>query len=158
MGRLFLRLVPLGWTCALVGCGALTSGDLQSAVVLGAMRYGEEQGNIRYEEGHLAIRFEGAQNDLVDAYVQSDDGHALAWVVDSDFQVVGYMDDPFVPTYRAHVQTPLPESGTYYIVFRELSLRPATFTVTLQGTPASGVIGLRAQSAPCPSCARPDAG
>jgi hypothetical protein len=133
-----LLLLALG---ALWGCGELTSGGLRSAEVLGAISYGSVKDGVGYIGGHLAYRFDGRENDVVDAYAQSDNGHALAWIVDSSFGVVGYMQDPSVPTYRAHVQTPLPWSGTYYLVFREASSQPATFQVTLEGVAAPVTAG-----------------
>jgi hypothetical protein len=89
--------------------------------------------NPRYR----AYKFGGNAGEQVDITVHASGGKdAVAWLLDDSGNVVASNDDADDTTLDSRISATLPGNTnpdiiTYYIVFREYSLRRATFTVTL---------------------------
>lgn len=119
----------------------LSDGSFKSSwKIVGSLDYGQTSDAVDYT-GHpkyRAFKFAGNEGDHVDVWVRSQDGDAVAWVLDNDFTVLGHNDDASDDTLDAHVKVTLPAnpSATHYVVFREYDKQHATFTVQLDGTPA----------------------
>lgn len=106
-------------------------------MVVGSLDYGQTSAPVAYTNNprYRAFKFAGAAGDAIDVWVRSQDGDAVAWVLDNDFKSLGYNDDADSTTTDAHVSVTLPAnaSQTHYIVFREFDQQKATFTVSLKG-------------------------
>jgi hypothetical protein len=90
---------------------------------------------------YRGFRFAAYAAETVDLSVRSDDGDAVAWVLDDRFYVLAVGSDADA-TRSSHVIATVPWSGTFYIVFRERSLRAAHFTVRFTAASAPVVIDL----------------
>ncbi len=106
---------------------------------LGTLSYGETSTSKPYTRTprYRAFKFEGAVNDKVDVWVRSDDGDAVAWLLDKSFKVIASNDDANDSTLDAHLAVTLPASTgtTHYIVYRDHGLSSSHFTVSLAGGP-----------------------
>jgi hypothetical protein len=111
--------------------------DAAPAWLLGSLSYGTSSGPVLYRTPprFRGFSFEGAAGDAVVVDVRSRKGDAVAWVLDSQGNVLGSNDDASPRTLDARVEVTLAQSGTHYIVFRDYWLRRNTFTVDLSGTP-----------------------
>src|SRR5262249_36553813 len=97
---------------------------------------------------YRAYSYSATQGDAVDVWVRSPDGDAVAWLLDSRYRVVTQNDDADRTTTDSHLVASKLSAGTYYVVFREYSLRAANFAVALQGSQApAGLVWPNAQSA-----------
>ena len=112
--------------------------DAAPAWLLGSLSYGQSSGPVWYRvpPRFRGFSFEGTAGDVVTIDVRSRRGDAVAWVIDSAGNVLGFNDDAAPSTLDAHVEATLAETGTHYIVFRDYWLRRNWFTVELAGTPA----------------------
>jgi hypothetical protein len=124
---------------AAVGTGPEMLRALRPEEVLGALAYGETSRPTPYSNPprYRAYFFVGVAGDSVDLWARSSDGDAVMWLATSTFKAIAFDDDADASTHDAHIATMLPESGTFYVVFRERDLEPATFSVTLAGSPAN---------------------
>jgi hypothetical protein len=96
--------------------------------------YGETAGPIHASGfGYSFLQFEAKAGDNVDVVVKSHDGHALAFLIDSDGNNIGRCDDDG-KSRAAHLTAPIAADGSYYIAFRDRNYNRATFTVTLKGS------------------------
>lgn len=133
------------------GCGspeqeatASDSSDLRAltpAEILGTIAYGETKAGINYKSppNYRALSFTAAAGDVVDAWVKSDDGDALAFLADAKWKTFATSDDAADDDTNSHLQATIPAAGKYYVVFRERDFEPATFSVSLTGpAPAGG--------------------
>lgn len=105
--------------------------------LLGTLKTGEMVGPVAYQAApkFRAYKFKGATNLRVDIWVRSEDGDAIAWLLDSSFKTLAKNDDDDSKTQDSHIEIRLPkrDDPTFYIVFRELDLQAANFTVELGG-------------------------
>ncbi|HEY2744272.1 MAG TPA: PPC domain-containing protein [Polyangia bacterium] len=101
-----------------------------------ALGYGATSAVVKTRGDYGWFKLDGRAGDEVVVDVKSDNGDAVVFVLDGFDDVVGMNDDADALTSDSHLVTTLPASGTYYIAFREYSFAPASFTVSLAGTPA----------------------
>ncbi len=106
------------------------------ADAIAPLSYGATTKSVTTRGDYGWYKFDGHAGDEVDVTVRSPNGDAVAFVLDGNDDVVAVNDDADALTTDSHVVTTLPADGTYYIAFREYSFAPASFTVTLAGTPA----------------------
>ncbi len=99
---------------------ALENGSSQSADYTGSPRY-------------LAYTLSGHTGDIVDIWVRSADGDAIAWLTNSRFKIVAKNDDAEDSTRDSHLVQTLSASGTYYVIFREYDGNQASFDISLGG-------------------------
>ncbi len=138
--------------CMLMAVGALTAcrpaakapvhdtfTKVGKADAIAPLSYGATTKSVKTRGDYGWYKFDGHAGDEVDVTVRSPNGDAVAFVLDGNDDVVAVNDDADPLTSDAHVVTTLPADGTYYVAFREYSFAPATFTVTLGGTPAAPV-------------------
>jgi hypothetical protein len=62
------------------------------------------------------------------------DADPIAWLLDSSFKILDKNDDARSGTQDSHIFKNV-DPGQYYVVFREISNQPATFTVHMLGGP-----------------------
>ena len=113
--------------------------------IVGSLDYGQTSDPVAYKSSptYRAFKFAGDKGDKVDITVSSDDGDAVAWLLDNSFRTIAKNDDAAEGgTLDSHITTTLPANRTasirtYYIVFREYSYAKATFTVGLKNTAAN---------------------
>lgn len=107
--------------------------------VLGTIDYGASTASVKYTKTprYRAYKFNGYEGDRVDAWVRSPGGDAVAWVLDSHFNVLAGNDDADDSTLDSHMLFTLPASDavTHYIVYRDYSLSTARFSVELAVQP-----------------------
>jgi hypothetical protein len=105
--------------------------------IVGDLIYGQTSAPIDYRRPprYRALKFPGYGGDVIDVWVRSATGDAVAWVLDDDFRVIAANDDADGYTFdaRIHVTLPAHASKTHYIVLRDFWLDPATFVVSLDG-------------------------
>jgi hypothetical protein len=103
-------------------------GTLEDSTTSAAVKYSS---NPKF----LGYQFLGTEGDDVSIWVRSKDGDAIAWLLDSKYNVIVKNDDEGMNNSDAYIHTLLTktENNIYYIVFRELDQERASFTVTLQG-------------------------
>jgi hypothetical protein len=112
---------------------------LTPAEIVGTIAPGTTSAPIHYQAPpqYRALSFTGKEGDVVDAWVRSTDGDAIAFLaMASKLKTIADNDDASDSTTDSHLTATLPADGTYYIVFRERDSEPATFTVSLAITPA----------------------
>lgn len=106
--------------------------------IVGSLDYGQTSATVRYTKSpkYRAFKFGGNAGDVVDVWVRSTHGDAVAWVLDNDFHVVASNDDADTTTLDAHVHATLPANAsiTHYVVFRDYGYATHDFTVALAGT------------------------
>jgi hypothetical protein len=102
--------------------------------VMGTLRYGQTSASVRYSNPprFRAFKFAGRRDDAIKVWVRSRTGDAVTWVTDARFNTIGYNDDA-PGTVDSLVQTRLRSTGDHYIIFRDYSLIPGSFTVELVG-------------------------
>jgi hypothetical protein len=103
--------------------------------ILGSLNYGDSSSTLRYTKSprYRAYKFAGYEGDRVDVWVRSNDGDAVTWVLDNNFNVVASNDDADDNTLDSHIVTTLAanDSATHYIVYRDYSTSTAHFSVDL---------------------------
>ena len=102
--------------------------------VVGTLLRGETSALVGYihPPRYRAFKFAAAQHDRFDIRVMSEDGDAVAWVLDENFHVLAWNDDAHQGTTDAHIELTIPASHpVLYIVFREFSLAFSHFRVRL---------------------------
>ena len=103
--------------------------------VVASLEYGQTSEATSYHNpaAYRAYRFAGKPLDVVDIWVRSHDGDAVAWLLDEDLHVLAFNDDADGTTRDAHVTATLPGvgSGTHYVAFTEYAQHDATFVVQL---------------------------
>lgn len=106
---------------------------LTSAEIIGDLSYGQTSQAVAYTKTPLyrAFRFEGRKGDQVEAWVRSSNGDARAWLLRANFATLATNLDAAPGVKDSRVEKELPETGTYYVVFRETAKKNATFTVSL---------------------------
>ncbi len=83
---------------------------------------------------YRSVGFWGVGGDVVDIWVTSPDGDAVAWLLDFQGNVIASNDDASSDTTDAHIHATLTASnGHYFIYFREYYRHKAHFTVTEVG-------------------------
>jgi len=81
---------------------------------------------------YRAFRFLAQPHDRYDIWVRSEDGDAVAWVLDANYQTLAWNDDADSGTTDAHISLTVPQaSPVFYLVFREYQLRFAHFVIQL---------------------------
>ena len=108
----------------------------QADAIAAALGYGTTSKVVKTRGDYGWFRFDGHAGDEIDLTVKSPNGDAVAFVLDSNDDVVAVNDDADAFTSDAHLTTALLADGTYYIAFREYSFAPATFTVAIERTAA----------------------
>jgi hypothetical protein len=107
--------------------------------ILGSLDYGQSAPSTKYTKTprYRAYKFAGYEGDRVDVWVRSNDGDAVAWVLDNSFHVVASNDDADDSTLDSHIVTTLPanDSITHYIVYRDYSTSTAHFSLDLAVQP-----------------------
>lgn len=115
--------------------------DAFERMIVGSLGYGERSNEVRYRfpPRYRIFKFAADEGDVVDVSVMSEDGDALAWVLDDSLTALAFNDDAEPGTLDARIQLTIPPhaSRTHYIVFREYFHDDARFTVSLDGTPAT---------------------
>jgi hypothetical protein len=82
---------------------------------------------------YRALKFTAAKDDVVDVWVRSDDGDAVAWILDVNHEPLAWNDDAHSGTRDAHIRLVIPSwQPVFYIVFREFELNFSHFTVHLE--------------------------
>jgi len=82
---------------------------------------------------YRAFRFAAGQHDRMDIWVRSNDGDAVAWLLDTNFNTLAWNDDAQTGTTDAHIVLTIPSvQPIFYIVFREYKLAFSHFSVQLQ--------------------------
>jgi len=107
--------------------------------IVGTLEYGQTTGGIAYTNlpKYRALKFAGRKGDLIEVWVRSATGDAVAWVLDDQFKILAMNDDADGTTVNARIALTLPGNSndpditTYYVVFRDYSLASANFTVSL---------------------------
>jgi hypothetical protein len=89
---------------------------------------------------YRAFRFLGRQGDSVEAWVRSPEGDALGFMLAADFKTLATNDDASGATRDARMELTLPNSGTYYVAFRDADFEPTRMTVTLTRLSATGPV------------------
>lgn len=116
--------------------GCIDSTKIQ--VLTSRLTYGATSEPVAYTgtPKYDAIRFSAVTGDNVDILVTAPDGEAEAWLTNSEFGILAFADNP-AGTSANHIKATIPSDGSmkHYIVFREKSMNPATFTVALNGPP-----------------------
>jgi hypothetical protein len=135
-------LAPLAFVAACAAPTADPSGTADEAIralqpgeIVGDIAYGTTSSLVYYQfpPRFRAFRFDGKQGDHVEAWVRSTNGDAIAWIATSTFIDIAMNDDAAPGTTDSFVGADLPLDGTYYIAFREKTLKSADFTVSLAG-------------------------
>lgn len=111
--------------------------------VVGSIDYGQTKGPYAHMAGRWsALKFAGDAGDKIVVDVRSRNGDTVAWVLDNNFEILGYNDDG-KRTTDSHIEltlrrTPVSStsSRTHYIVVREYRRRAMRFTVSLAGVRA----------------------
>ncbi|HEX4458946.1 MAG TPA: hypothetical protein VIA18_13310 [Polyangia bacterium] len=112
---------------------SLVSDKSQPATNIATITYGTTTKPIKTRGDYGWLQLTGAIGDNVDIWVRSNDGDAVAFLLDSQDNIVAKNDDANATTTDAHISAPLAANGTYYIAFREYSYARASFTVSLAG-------------------------
>jgi hypothetical protein len=107
--------------------------------LVGSLDYGQTSDPVAYSNPprYRAFKFGGQKGDQVDIRVRSQDGDAVAWLLDNNYNILARNDDAD-GTLDSHITATLPGNSdpsiiTYLIVFRDAWLLDATFTVQLDG-------------------------
>ena len=103
--------------------------------VVGTLLHGETSGLVGYihPPRYRAFQFAAAEHDRFDIWVASEDGDAVAWVLDTNFHALGWNDDAHKGTTDAHIALTIPSNQpVFYIVFREYNLAFSHFRVQLK--------------------------
>ena len=107
------------------------------ADAIAPLGYGATSKVVKTRGDYGWFKIDGRAGDQIDVTVRSGNGDAVAFVLDENDDVVAVNDDADALTSDSHLVTTLTASGTYYLAFREYSFAPASFTVALEGTPAT---------------------
>jgi hypothetical protein len=107
------------------------------ADAIAPLGYGATSKVVKTRGDYGWFKIDGRAGDELEITVTSPNGDAVAFVLDENDDVVAVNDDANALTSDSRLVTTLPVSGTYYLAFREYSFAPASFTVTLAGTPAA---------------------
>jgi hypothetical protein len=106
--------------------------------IVGTLEYGQVVPHVAYQNPprYRAFKFAGNKGDSVAVWVHSDNGDPVVWLLNNVFDVLGFNDDATSSTVDAHVSLVLPGNAdpsvkTYYLVFRDYDLQPASFKVQL---------------------------
>jgi hypothetical protein len=139
----FVALAALAPACSAEAPETAVSEDaelraLLPGEILGSLGPGQTSAPVAYTSPprYRAFSFSGTAGDAVEAWVRSEDGDALAFLTNAQFKSLSRNDDASPDTTDARLVTTLPSTGTYYVVFRERDMEPATFTVSLTKQPA----------------------
>jgi hypothetical protein len=138
--KLFARIatIVIVGACTSGPSGSLTDdGQLTAPTgneVLGTLTYGETSPLVPYTSAprYRAFLFNGALGDSVDVIVHSTDGVADAWLERPSGEAVAF---DFATQHDAHIGAILDATGAFAILFREASLKPASFTVSIATSP-----------------------
>ena len=116
----------------------------QNLKILGTINYGQTIGGLAYKipPKYRGFKFEGKKGDLIEVWVRSADGDAMAWVLDYQFNILAKNDDTDNTNTNAHMSLTLPGNSNpdinhYYVVFMEYYFANATFSVSLTGSSAA---------------------
>ncbi|HTJ43245.1 MAG TPA: hypothetical protein VL463_14165 [Kofleriaceae bacterium] len=105
--------------------------------IVGSLDYGQTSDRVTYSKTprYRTFKFGGSEGDQIDVWVRSEDGDALAWVLDNHWHILGKNDDADGTTLDAHIKVTLEKSDsiTHYIVFRDYDWKKSHFTVELAG-------------------------
>jgi mono/diheme cytochrome c family protein len=118
---------------------ASTGDDLaaRNVQVIGALQYNQTSSVVAYTNPprYRAFSFTGKPGDQIEIWVRSPDrsGDAFVLLANSNLQDLRWNDNADKTTTDAHLVVTLPASPVFYICFRDISKRPANFTVQLIG-------------------------
>src|ERR1700749_2201555 len=112
---------------------SLGTDNASPAKTIAPITYGKTTKPIKTRGDYGWLQFQGAIGDNVDIWVRSNDGDAVAFLLDSQDNIIAKNDDADATTTDAHLPAPLAANGTYYIAFRESFYARASFTVSLAG-------------------------
>lgn len=119
--------------------------SLRDTKVVGSIAFGETSAATPYTRTptYRAYKFAGDEGDDVDVWVRAPGADPVTWLLDNDWRVIAKNDDASASDRSSHIKARLRAnaSRTHYIVVREYSYAPMTFTVALQGGPADFVSG-----------------
>jgi hypothetical protein len=101
-----------------------------------ALAYGATSKPVKTRGDYGWFRLDGKAGDEIAIDVKSPNGDAVVFLLDAFDDVVGVNDDADAMTSDSRLTMALPADGTFYIAFREYSFAPASFTVSVAGTPA----------------------
>jgi hypothetical protein len=146
------KLVPASLVFVFAACGgpapesdpgtvaAAPTADDQALViapkttrVVGSIEYGQTSADVKYSSSpkYRAFSFTAQKGDHVDAWVRSDDGDAMAWLLNARFEILDKNDNAATGVSDSHIQHTLGVAGTHYIAFREHDSQSASFKVYL---------------------------
>lgn len=153
-------VVAVATACfALVGCSAQTDEETQGkegklataeselklsgAKYVGRLASGETRTvTYDYPPAFRAFGFDAKAGDVITVTVSSFNGDAMAWITDSNYNVLAANDDASAQTLDSKVTYTIPKSSTkrtFRLVFRDYDMLAATFKVGLtveSGAPA----------------------
>ena len=81
------------------------------------------------------LRLDGRAGETVDVWIRSNDGDAVAFLLDRHDDVIASADDAAPGVRDAHLTVTLSSAGTYYLAVREYSYASATLRVELVRRP-----------------------
>jgi hypothetical protein len=137
---------------ALVGCSAQTDEEdvqgkegklataeselkLSGAKYVGRIASGDTRTvSYDYPPAFRAFGFDAKAGDAITVTVSSLNGDAMAWITDSNYNVLAANDDASAQTLDSKVTYTIPKSSTkrtFRLVFRDYDLMAATFRVSL---------------------------
>ena len=128
----------------------------KKVVPVGRLLPGQTSEVVKYTASprYREFQIEGRAGDLLDVWILSSDGNAIAWVTDSKYAILGKNNDANRSTRDAHIVLTLTKTDSYHVIFREVNFRDASFVVTLASTEPSHCAGFRTcedQEADCGS-------
>ncbi|MBI5547750.1 MAG: hypothetical protein HY901_28035 [Deltaproteobacteria bacterium] len=125
---------------------AETDLTVDPSAVMGKIAFGETVTDLPFNcsPTYRAFEFTTTQrNHPIDIWVRSS-ADAKAWVTKSDFAALTSNDNADATTRDAHIVHRVRTPGTYYVVFKEKTCKPAMFSLSLgptTGCPDSGSTG-----------------
>ncbi len=112
-----------------------------SAMIVGSLDFPQTTATTTYTStpAYRAYKFGGSAGDKVDVWVRSNDGDALAWILDDNFHTLATNDDASASTTDSHMTWTVAagETFTHYVVFRDYYRATSHFTVQFTGTKAT---------------------
>lgn len=110
---------------------------LTAEEILGDIAYGEtKKVDLTPAPKYRAFSFEGTRGDTIEARVIAEDGtDPILWLTDAAFSTVALSDNPRPTDTNPLIGRTLLKSGTYFLVFREMTFAPrAKFSVSITKT------------------------
>lgn len=107
-------------------------------ILLAPLAYNEGPRSLDYtnQPPYRGIGFTGLSGESVDIHVRSPNGHAAAWLLDQEFEVIASAGDASDGAPDAHIAAILPRSDgprLYILALRDLTSPQARMEVTVKG-------------------------